>query len=395
MVGGVLALLIAATGWTVQGLPLLSYSTDEGLGYGARLLFVDHGTGEEQPYRYAIKAQFYQTTHDVAAHLLSVDAPAFLGSRNRIEVEAAWAIFKFSPYYGAGNASAYVPAYDTCGDRAALAADPDACPGNAQFRGLRFYRYDQRTLPRIRLNLRRDIDGPWKLFAGYRFRLTHLAPLYDAGDLGQHGPSLLMLDGYAGAQEFDRRVAEITGGVVFDTRDNEPAPTEGMFHEASLRSGLRAAGGEFNYWGANATLRFYRWIFTRRLVAAARVLADAAFGDVPFFLLSTTGGLAGPDGLGGGDTVRGLLENRLQGRLKLVANAELRWRFWSGEHFAVETVAGLDGGKVEGSGGMRLGGAAGLRVAWNRDFIVRFDYGIGISEPFADGNVYITFDELF
>ena len=50
---------------------------------------------------------------------------------------------------------------------------------------------------------------------------------------------------------------------------------------------------------------------------------------------------------------------------------------------------------VADPGPLRLGGAAGLRVAWNRNFVIRFDYGIGISEPFADGNVYLTFDEAF
>ena len=411
-----LALLVALplraeTGWSVQGLPLISYSTDEGLGYGVRLQLVDHGTGEQQPYRYAVTAQFYQTTKRIAYHQLSIDAPGFLRSRNRFELELGWNIYKFFPYYGLGNSSRYEEQLDTCAERAALAADPDRCPGNPEFKGLRWYRYDQQTLPRVKLNLRRDLGGPWKLFAGYRFRLTRISPLYGADDLGQHDVSQFILDAQAGrlsgydgsdpGRSFRRRTAELTAGLVYDSRDNEPEPTEGMFHEVSLRSGLKTLGGQFDYWGANTSLRFYHWLVFHDLVGAFRFLFDAAGGEVPFFLLQTTGGLSGPDGVGGDSSVRGLLADRLQGNVKLLINSELRWRFWSTAHFDFSAVAALDAGRVwreigsADPGPMRLGGATGVRIAWNKTFVVRFDYGVGISEPFADGNLYITFDEVF
>jgi len=401
------------TGWALQGLPIFAYSTDEGLGYGARLLLVDHGSGEERPYRYAIGVQFYQTTKGVAAHQLWLDAPGVFGSLNRIEVELGWSIYKFFPYYGVGNNSVYDPQLDTCADRAALALDPDHCPGNPGFKGLRYYRYAQETLPRIKLNLRRDLGGPWRLFGGYRFRPTRISPLYGAEDLGQQGGSLLISDARAGkligyygtdpSRSFWRRTAELTAGLVYDSRDNEPAPAEGMFHEVSLRTGLRLLGGQFDYWGVNATLRFYHWLVPeyRNLVGALRVLYDVAGGDFPFFLLATTGGLGGPDVVGGESSVRGLLADRLQGNVKLLLNSELRWRFWSLPHFDFESSAGLDAGRVwreigkADPGPMRLGGAVGLRVAWNKNFVIRFDYGVGISEPFADGSVYLTFDEMF
>ena len=55
------------TGWNAQGLPLLSYNSDDGFGYGLRLLLIDHASGEPKPYRYALTAQFFQTTKGVAA----------------------------------------------------------------------------------------------------------------------------------------------------------------------------------------------------------------------------------------------------------------------------------------------------------------------------------------
>lgn len=398
-------------GWSVQGLPLISYSTDEGIGYGARVQLIDHGAGEQKPYRYAITGQFFLTTKDIASHSLAVDAPAFLGSRNRFEVGFDWAYYRFFPYFGLGNTSVYHQPFDTCANRDALAGDPDHCPGNPEFRGLRYYRYNQETLPRIKLNVRRDLAGEWKLFTGYRFRRTRIAPLYGKGDLGQRDVSQMILDAQAGrltgydgsnpSASFVRRTAELTFGLVYDTRDNEPAPTQGMFHEASLRGAAHPLGSEFDYWGANLNLRAYQWLFWRDLVVAGRVLFDAAGGDVPFFLLGTTGGLGGPDGIGGDSSVRGLMAYRLQGKVKLLLNSELRWRFLSIPHFDFGVAGALDAGRVwsalgtaEG-GPLMIGSAAGLRVAWNKNFVIRFDYGIGISEPYADGNVYLTFDEMF
>ena len=188
----------AETGWSPQGLPLISYSSDEGLGYGLRLLLIDHGQGVEQPYRYAITAQFFQTTKAVASHFLSLDAPRFLATRARLGVDLGMVSNRFYPYYGLGNDSTYQPSFDTCGERASLGLDPEHCSGNPDFKGLRYYRYQQRTLPRFKLNLRYDLIGPWKIFAGYRFRLTRITPLYGLDDYGQRDVSQLINDAQAG-----------------------------------------------------------------------------------------------------------------------------------------------------------------------------------------------------
>ena len=417
---GLLALLAAApdvaadeAGWAPQGLPLASYNSDEGFGYGARILLIDRlaRPGSPAPFRYLFLAQFYQTTKGVASHRLFLDAPGLFGSAFRFDGNLEWSIDKFSPWYGLGNQSQYIEAADTCANRAALAINPDVCPGNPQFKGARYYRYNRNSLPRLKLNLRRDLAGPFKLLAGYRFSLNKISPLYSPGDLGQGQGSQLTADARRGlitgwdgsnpGESFRLRTSELTAGLVYDTRDNEPAPTEGMFHEVSARSGLRALGGQFDYGGFNATARFYRSLGVPSLVAALRVLADATFGDVPFFLLSTTGGLDGPDGVGGQFSARGLLKNRLQGKVKLLVTPELRWRFYRGERIDLETVAAVDAGRVWADlgsadpGGPKLGGAGGVRVAWDKNFVVRLDVGLGISEPYGTGSIYLTFDEMF
>jgi outer membrane protein assembly factor BamA len=356
-------------------------------------------------------AQFFQTTNHVAAHRLFLDVPRFLDTRFRMDLDVAWSIDKFSPWYGVGNEAQYRKEYDTCDDRDAVAQNPDACPGNASFRGLRYYRYSRDTLPRIKLNFRGDVDGPWKALAGYRFSLNRITPFYGLSDLGQTGESQLQADalagrihGYEGDAEFTRREASLVVGGVYDTRDNEPAPVTGVFHEVSLTGASKLLGGEDAWWGVNATARFYTplWPGSRRLVGALRVLFDAMGGDVPFFVLNNTGGLDGPEGVGGQFTLRGLLKNRLQGKGKLLVSPELRWTLSEGEHFDWRLVAGVDAGRVwaeldrlsEG-GGLAAGASMGVRMAWNRTFVVRLDVGWGLTESYGDGAVYLTFDEMF
>ncbi|PTL77913.1 BamA/TamA family outer membrane protein [Vitiosangium sp. GDMCC 1.1324] len=402
------------TGWRVLGLPLVSYNSDEGFGYGARLMLVDAGDGSEVPYRRSVVAQFFQSTNGVAQHRLILDEPHFLSSNWRLGLNLALLNDRFSPYFGLGGQTSYVPAYGVCANRDALEEDPNTCPGNPDFRGLRYYSFEQRTLPSVVLNARRPLSGPWQLALGYRFRLTEVRTRYGADDLGQARDSRVvedaragMLSGIHGEEEATSfRTAEVTASLLLDTRDNEPAPVRGMFHELALRGAATATGSASNYWGATLNLRFYQPLFTERLVAAVRLFVDVMGGDVPFFLLTSFGGvewLDGWSGIGGVYTARGILKNRLQGQAKALANGELRFKFLSvspwDQHLDFTLVAFVDAGQAwtdlrfADGGDPRYGAGGGLRIAWENDFILRVDYGISPRD--GTTGFYLDFGHLF
>jgi outer membrane protein assembly factor BamA len=403
------------TGWAVQGLPLLNYNVDEGLGYGAMVMLVDRADGSYSPYRYSVVLQFFQTTLGIAAHRLSVDAPNLLGSPWRVGVDLNYAENRFAPYYGLGNTSEYVPGFSSCEDREALSANPDACPGNADFRGLRYYTYDIRGLPRISLNVRRALADPFKLYLGYRLRMERLRLRYSTEELGQSGGSRLMEDLDAGrlsgpggspaAEELSWRTSELRAGIQYDTRDIEASPSAGMYHELSVRGGLGLLGSQSNYWGATLHARLYHRVVPgyERLVAAWRGIFDVMGGEVPFFLMPSFGGLDGMDGLGGVFSARGLLKNRFQGPVKLLLNGELRWTPLSAtllsQQFDFSLVGFVDSGRVwsdldlRDGGGLNTAAGGGLRVAWNREFVIRMDYGLGLTAPST--GFYLEFGQIF
>ncbi|TQF12474.1 hypothetical protein FJV41_28880, partial [Myxococcus llanfairpwllgwyngyllgogerychwyrndrobwllllantysiliogogogochensis] len=186
------------TGWRVQGLPLLNFNSDEGFGYGARLLLVDAGDGTYRPYRHSLIAQFFQTTRGVATHRLMMDSPRFFDSDWRLGLDLSFINERFSPYFGQGAAAGYEPDFARCDDREQLEDAQDVCAGNPSFRGLRYYSFEQRTLPSVVFNARRTLRGPLQVSVGYRFRLTRIRSRYSAKDLGQSRDSRLEEDARAG-----------------------------------------------------------------------------------------------------------------------------------------------------------------------------------------------------
>ena len=171
-----------------------------------------------------------------------------------------------------------------------------------------------------------------------------------------------------------------------------------------MRGAAHAFGGESNVVGANITLRLYQrpipdyW----RLVLAIRLLADVASNGLPFYEMPATGGISedgqlnGPDALGGRSSIRGLSLDRYQGNVKLLGNAELRWRFLSIGEFEIGTVAGVDVGRVwarlgtSDVGPFHVGSSVGLRLAWSHHLVVRADVGLTPEQSF-----FLDFGEMF
>lgn len=399
-------------GWHFAGLPLVNFNSDEGVGYGVRIAAYDHGDNEK-PYRFAAIGQFFQTTNGVAYHNLQLDAPRINGSRWRVGGQLQLYAERFSNYFGIGNGARREPDLFTCDDRDALEENPNVCPGNPQFIGARYNNYSERV-PAVLVNVRRDFTDDWQLFLGYRFRYYDLEVRYPDEDLGQDAPSKLVEDLRAGADlvglELDeglnprgQRDGDIRAGIIYDSRDNEPAPTSGMWHSLLFRAAGPVAGGRYWYGGVTTNLRFYQQI-AHRLVFATRLLGDFSFGDVPFYQLSLTPGLSDMDGIGGGSTLRGVVKNRFIGKIKTTATAELRYRFASFEileqDIDLTLMAGFDAGRVwadyERDGpffDFATGAVAGFYAAWNDNFIVRADYAQSFDQETS--GLYITFNHYF
>lgn len=121
-------------------------------------------------------------------------------------------------------------------------------------------------------------------------------------------------------------------GLLYDTRDKEGAPSEGIWAEAHITMAPKWLGTTNPYYKYSVTFRHYLPIVSNDLLTFAyRLNYQGTFGkNAPYYVLpyiTTMGQSYDRDGMGGFRTTRGIMRNRVQGLDMASYNAELRWRF--------------------------------------------------------------------
>ena len=207
-------------------------------------------------------------------------------------------------------------------------------------------------------------------------------------------------------------------GLQYDTRDKEGAPTRGIWAEGHLQMAPKWLGTRNPFYRYSLTLRQYFPIIENDVLTAAyRLNYEGSFGNNdPYYVLPymTRMGLSyDRDGMGGYDTVRGMLRDRVVGLDMATWTAELRWRFvkfvlWK-QNISFGLSAFSDGSMVTRGIDMNFAGdeafrstyelymangqehdtphitaGAGLRFIMNGNFILAFEYGAPIT-AFSSG----------
>ncbi|MGQ0504156.1 MAG: Omp85 family outer membrane protein [Myxococcaceae bacterium] len=354
------------------GVPLISFNSDQGFGFGA-VGGAYFYAKDYRPYRHALGAQIFFTTRGVQNHWLRWDAPNLIG-KLRFEARAEWRHEKFAPYFGPGNIS--VPDFD------GNLMDPR-------------YNYD-RFAPGgfVRLRGPSLIPGvPLSIYGGYAFKYTKVTP-YPGSLLEQEKPL-----GFAGGP-----TGQVQAGILFDTRDDESDPSTGGIEEIAVRGSAEPTGSKYRFGGVTVSeRRFFRLFNKERYIFAQRLTADFQFGDVPFFEWPNTGGLNGTEAIGGMSSIRGVPRQRFAGQVKVISNTEIRFYVWDFPLFGAPVKLGglvfADVGRVwqpkindGGLGAWHAGFGGGLRVA-RRAAVLRAD--LAYAPEIQRSAVYLTFGHLF
>jgi hypothetical protein len=287
-------------------------------------------------------------------------------------------------YCGVGNEVTCDPAV------AEAAADTAGLAGDARADFVRHYYLVRFLVPGGQLSGRWRIceGGPTSVFASWRVQY------YRSGGLGERGPfpgSLYAID-HPGGEEGFASVPQL--GIMYDTRDREGTPSSGLWLEASARV---TAGGAWTFGGVNATARAYHRLHDR-VVSATRAVVDIGAGDPPLAELGLVNAADTYVAFGGELAGRGIREHRYVGRVKAIAQQELRIdvsRRW-------QTVAFLDlgwiGVSLDNVGGKAArvlgGGGAGARFVHSQTFILRADVGISPHEGWSP-QIYLQLGHLF
>jgi outer membrane protein assembly factor BamA len=380
------------------GAPILGGNTDIGFQIGVAATFT-RVSPRYLPYRWKIDGlvsasvkggprgtEVVQQSHD-----MRLDIPRALNGRVRIMPGIFFERTVNAGYFGIGNATPAI-------------ANPDGTFGSR-------YQYIHREI-RARVNLRQPLAGAHSIM--YGLTLRNVSPSTYAG-------SKLDLDSRRIDEDGDPYVrglealnhAILSGGLIYDTRDNEITPHKGSFDQYALRlGGATPTRAGVYYGGANFILRRYLPI-GGPFVLAGRALVDAMAGEVAFYDLSQGGAFIPLDLPGGAQGVRGVPNGRYQGLVKVVGNAELRvthlrFRLF-GDEFRVGNNVFFDVGRVfskygadprDGKGlGLKYGVGAGVFVVWGTAAVFRVEFAYSPDAVAANPNfpigIYAADGQMF
>ncbi|MCB9742121.1 MAG: BamA/TamA family outer membrane protein [Alphaproteobacteria bacterium] len=396
------------TGWGWGGVPAIAYNSDDGLGFGV-LGSVYRYNGQTAPYKWSATLLLYTTTKGVHAHRVDMDILNAFDKPLRINSRVEFGASKSSNYCGLG------PQY-VCDRQAAIDAatlegfvegdDPITYEGEEYDYSTFVNRYYKirNIYPNAFINARymlRDKPHRFEVMGGW------WGSYYVPGDFQLRVPypgSLYAEDFPEGETGFN---SNLQVGVMLDNRDNEPAPITGYWIEASVRGASRFWGSDWEYFGFNTTLRGYTPVFTDRLVLADRLVFDGIIGDQPVSAMTRPGGSQIYSMFGGQRAGRGVRNSGVLGRVRAMNQTELRatvlqkelfgkvdfdltpLAFYDVGYWAYDwsDIGGENSGIVWGTGG-------GVRLAFNKNFILRLDLGFSPREDWSV-QTYIDINNLW
>ena len=386
-----------------DGLPLVGYDSNIGLGLGAGGHYTLTGSRTDPlfaytPYRHRIYAQVWFTTGGYQQHFVSYDGYYVGGSPYRLRAVLQFERNTNANYFGNGTATLADLSYHWTSY-----AKYDAAVNAA---GSRYFHYGY-VKPQGQVILERSLVGG-RVRALYGLNTQYVAiTRYDSSS----GPTTKLgidcaaqlASGCNGGWNNSQRA-----GVALDTRDFDPDPRSGVFVDSTGQWSAKGFGSSANYVRWTTAARAYYSPFPKLadVVLAGRVVYSIQSAGVPFFAMNTLVMAGGTDdatdqtGLGGERTIRGYRQDRFIGPVAAAATAEVRWPFVRftvlRQHFSLQVAPFVDTGRVFDRVGLsftdwRVAGGGGLRVGYNRSTIIMFDFGASRE----DTGFYIDFGMMF
>ncbi|OJY24289.1 MAG: hypothetical protein BGO98_20735 [Myxococcales bacterium 68-20] len=382
----------------LAGAPILGGNTDIGFQLGVAATFT-RVSPRYLPYRWKIDGLVSASIKDgprgtevvQQSHDMRLDIPHALNGKLRIMPGIFFERTVNAGYFGVGNASPTI-------------TNPDGSVGSR-------YQYVHQEI-RARVNLRQPLGGAHSIM--YGLALRNVSPSSYAGSKLDLDSRRVDKDGkpyLRGLESLNHAV--LSGGLVYDTRDNEITPHRGSFDQYALRvSGATPTRAGVYSTGANVILRRYVPI-GGPFVFAARLFVDAAAGNVPFYDLSQGGAFIPIDMPGGAQGVRGVPNGRYSGLVKMAGNVEirvthLRFRLF-GDDFRIGNNIFFDTGRVftkygpdprDGKGlGLKYGVGAGVFVVWGTAAVFRVEFAYSPDAVAANPNfpigIYAADGQMF
>lgn len=410
-------------GWNLSGVPAISYDSDLGYQYGVILNLYHYGDGSRYPnYNHSIYTEFSRFSKGNGIHRIFYDSDKLLNGI-RLSIDLSYITATAQPFYGFNG---YEAVYNTNW----------TIKESDEYKTRFFYGFE-RDFFRLRSDIQNSIQnsnfGWLSGFACYRYFISSID--YENLNNGKSGKdSLPEIDGLyenylawniiPKAEQEGGWVNYLKLGLKYDTRDNYPNPTRGIWTELIAQPALRTTGNLYNHLKLALIHRQYFTIFPNRLTFAYRIGYQKTFGKQPFYtqqlLLNSYMTAATSEGIGGSKSARGILRNRITGQDFTYWNFEFRWKFYRAvlfnQNIYLAINSFLDGGMVTKDFEYdhsaipdelrdlyfsnkpekpHISTGLGFRIAINQNFIIATDFGKALDMQDGKTGFYVTLNYLF
>ena len=340
------------TGWNFGALPSVGFDADLGFQGGALANVYYYGDGSQYPeYIHSIYAEAAYTTKNYGIFRVNFDSKGLI-PKHRLTIDATYQPDAMCDFYGFNG---YQSIYNQSLHK--WNKNPDKMDV-AAYQSRAFYKY-KRDLFRFAADVEGTIwkDIKWNAglgVLGYMIDECNIDMLngkhkYELGDDGKPIDSKAMNPAIEGLYEKYVnwgliKTAEAKGGwhpylragLTYDSRNMRTCPTKGIYADAfftytaafNAKYGQQAAAG-YNHLQFNFNFRHYVPVYQDRVIFAYRLgVQNNIAGKSPFYMNSYLNTIfiqrVMYEGLGGANSLRGIMRNRILANGFAYANVELR-----------------------------------------------------------------------
>ena len=327
------------TGWTFGILPSVSYDADLGFQYGALTNIYYFGDGSTYPeYLHSIYAEASYTTRRYGVFRLSYDSKHLIPN-HRLTVDLSYLPDAMCDFYGFNG---YQSVFNN------VWRDSKHYTAEEGYKSRAFYKF-KRDLVRFAADIRGPMGKNWYWaggigFLGYFNSSVNLEMLNKGKKPERQLPDIDGLYekyiqwGLIKQNEKSGGLHPyVRGGLAYDSRDRQTNPTKGIYsdvfltYSAGFNTEKFGDQREYNNLRFNFNFRHYVPIYQDYIAFAYRVSTQLTVaGKSPFYMNNYWNTLYIQrvlyEGVGGCNTVRGMLRNRALGNGFAFANFEFRFK---------------------------------------------------------------------
>ncbi|MCC5930515.1 MAG: BamA/TamA family outer membrane protein [Cyclobacteriaceae bacterium] len=436
-------------GLFLTGLPRFEFDPIRGFGIGGNIFLYQNRTKQDPffyytPYRYRVNSEFFIFENGRIRYALQMDAPYIFNTRWRMRADAVlwedphaqyWGIGRSSlndlsfsdksgGVYGARRNFRKVKDYEDNLARAVRMGDGSYI---TDFHHNQFIQREhlynllfERVFMEGRLRLMFGYEALFTAFEDYSYKVAEEAFVVEGRAVDAINNQTLVskqindgtwdrfnLSGFNDSFQFTSMLA---AALIYDTRDLEPDPSEGVFLEYSHEYSAPWLGSQFNF---NKFMLQGQYIHTllrwgsdkRRVTFAGLGALGHIFGPNINFIemwdLSSQAEAGGILVLGGERSLRGFREARFLAPTVALINLEMRSHLYDfrmlKQHFSLGLTPFYDLGSVWDNltdvnlRKWRGAPGVGARAAWNQSTILRLDYG----HSREGGQFFFGFSHIF